>query len=129
MPPDSLQDILIVEDQHLMRLALVREMQAAIPACVIHAAATMETALELIRTNQFALILIDPGLPGFDPGSVVDRIQTISAIVSRTPTAIHVVITGSESAQEWEDAQRLGVAGYIAKTVSSPARWERSSKP
>ncbi|MBB3238073.1 response regulator transcription factor [Phyllobacterium endophyticum] len=120
MPPDSLQDILIVEDQHLMRLALVREMQAAIPACVIHAAATMETALELIRTNQFALILIDPGLPGYDPGSEVDRIQTISAIVSRTPTAIHVVITGSESAQEWEDAQRLGVAGYIAKNSLKP---------
>ncbi|MBZ9600371.1 MULTISPECIES: response regulator [Phyllobacterium] len=116
----SLQDVLIVEDQHLMRLALVHELQAAIPACVVHAAATIATALELIEANQFALILIDPGLPGYDPRSEMDRLKTISTVVERTPAAIHIVITGAESAQEWEEVRTIGVAGYIAKNSLKP---------
>lgn len=103
-----------------MRLALVHELQAAIPACIVHAAATMEMALELMQSNQFALILIDPGLPGYDPGSEVDRLRTISAIVEQSPTAIHIVITGSDSAEEWEEVRKFGVAGYIAKNSLKP---------
>ena len=103
-----------------MRLALVHELQAAIPACVVHAAATIATALELIEANQFALILIDPGLPGYDPRSEMDRLKTISTVVERTPAAIHIVITGAESAQEWEEVRTIGVAGYIAKNSLKP---------
>ena len=111
---------MIVEDQHLMRLALVHELQAAIPACVVHAAATIATALELIEANQFALILIDPGLPGYDPRSAVSRLRTISTIVERTPAAIHIVITGAESAQEWGKIRTLRMTGYIAKNSLKP---------
>ncbi len=111
---------MIIEDQHLMRLALVHELQAAIPDCVIHAAATAEAALELINSNQFALILIDPGLPGYDPRSEVDRLRTISTIVERSPAAIHIVVTGAESAEEWEQVRNFGVAGYIAKNSLKP---------
>ncbi|WP_255606972.1 hypothetical protein [Phyllobacterium lublinensis] len=36
--PNSLQEVLIVEDQHLMRLALAHELQSALPNSMVHAA-------------------------------------------------------------------------------------------
>ncbi|SFI53222.1 MULTISPECIES: response regulator transcription factor [unclassified Phyllobacterium] len=121
MPPSSFgADLLVVEDQHLMRLALVHELQTAFPASVVHAAGSISTVIELAELIPFALVLIDPGLPGYDPHSARDRLHVIRSIVEQTPAAIHVVITGSDSLEEWEACQRLGVAGYIAKNNLRP---------
>ena len=117
---NSIQEILIVEDQHLMRLALVQEMQAALPLSIVHATATMTSALEQLRRVPFALVVIDPGLPDYDPRSENDRMTVIKTIVERSPTAIHIVITGSDSEKEWEACRTMGVAGYIAKNSLKP---------
>ncbi|MGH6861717.1 MAG: response regulator [Phyllobacterium sp.] len=117
---DSPQNILVVEDQHLMRLALVHELQAAIPASVVHAAPTLETAMDLVRSTSFALVFIDPGLPGGDPRSRGARLKIVTALMEESVSAIHIVVTGSDSREEWERFQRLGVAGYIAKNNLKP---------
>lgn len=118
--PNSLQEVLIVEDQHLMRLALAHELQAALPNSMVHAAPSLTTALDLIQSIPFALIIIDPGLPGYDPRSEDDRLTVVRAIVEQSPTAIHVVVTGSDSKEEWEICRTIGVAGYIAKNSLKP---------
>lgn len=115
-----LQDVLVVEDQHLMRLALVLELQAALPGSIVHAAATMATAVDLVRMTPFALVLIDPGLPGYDPRSDDDRLRVVRSIVEQSATAIHIVITGSDSKEEWDACRAMGVAGYIAKNSLKP---------
>ncbi|ATU92381.1 response regulator [Phyllobacterium zundukense] len=117
---NSLQDVLIVEDQHLMRLALAHELQAALPDSIVHAAATLEIALDLIQSIPFALVLIDPGLPGYDQRSEDDRLTAVRTIVEQSPAAIHIVVTGSDSSEEWETCRNMGVAGYIAKNSLKP---------
>ncbi len=103
-----------------MRLALVHEVQTALPASIVHAAATMTTALDLAESITFALVLIDPGLPGYDPRAEDDRLAVVKSIVERTPEAIHIVVTGSDSENEWNACRALGVAGYVAKNNLKP---------
>lgn len=110
-----MQHALVIEDQHLMRLALIQEMQEALPASVVHGAANLTTAMDLLDSHQFDLILIDPGLPGYDPKSQIDRFAVVRTIVELSPDAIHYVVTGSDTDAEWEQCQRLGVAAYLAK--------------
>jgi hypothetical protein len=78
------------------------------------------TALELVRTTPFALVLIDPGLPGYDPRSKYDRLMVIRSVVEQSPTAIHIAVTGSDSKEEWDACRTIGVAGYIAKNSLKP---------
>ncbi|EJN00353.1 response regulator [Phyllobacterium sp. YR531] len=116
----SFRNILVIEDQHLMRLALVQEVQSAIPNSIVHAAPSLETALDLIGTITFELILVDPGLPGFEPGSTNDRRHVISTLLERCPQAIHIVVTGTDTRKEWDEFRKLGVSGYIAKNNLRP---------
>jgi DNA-binding NarL/FixJ family response regulator len=110
-----MQHALVVEDQHLMRLALIQEMQEALPSSVVHGAANLTIALELLDSHQFDVILIDPGLPGYDPKSQIDRFSVMRTIVELSPDAIHCVVTGSDTDEEWEQCRRLGIAAYLAK--------------
>lgn len=103
-----------------MRLALVHELQAALPTSVVHAAPTMEIAVQLIQNTSFALIFIDPGLPGYDPSSEEDRLKVVATLMEQSAAAIHIVVTGTDSMGEWEAFRRLGVAGYIAKNNLRP---------
>jgi DNA-binding NarL/FixJ family response regulator len=112
---NPMQHALVIEDQHLMRLALIQEMQEALPSSIVHGAANLSTAMDLLDSHQFDLILIDPGLPGYDPKSQIDRFAVVRTIVELSPDAIHCVVTGSDTDEEWEQCQRLGVAAYLAK--------------
>lgn len=118
MPDTSIaqmQHALVIEDQNLMRMALIHELQSAMPASVIHGAANMNIALSLIADHQFDFIVIDPGLPDFDPNSLSDRYEVVRRIVDASPEAIHCVVTGSDTQGEWEHCKMLGVTAYLAK--------------
>ncbi|KXF77152.1 hypothetical protein ATN84_25475 [Paramesorhizobium deserti] len=111
--------ILVVEDQDLMRLALIRELKAVIPipaGCIVYGAGTFEMALDLLTKETFDLVVIDPGLPGFDPTSKNARLSIVEQIVEASPTAIHMVITGSDTIEEWHEIQRRGAVAYLGKT-------------
>ncbi|GAB1584201.1 hypothetical protein PPNSA23_41440 [Phyllobacterium phragmitis] len=102
-----------------MRLALIRELKAAIPipaGCIVYGAGTFEMALNLLATETFDLVVIDPGLPGFDPTSKAARFSVVEQIIEASPTAIHMVITGSDTVDEWHEVQRLGAVAYLGKT-------------
>ncbi|TIU61368.1 MAG: response regulator transcription factor, partial [Mesorhizobium sp.] len=58
---------LVVEDQNLMRLALMDQIRASLGNCVVLGAETLEIAARELRSAEFDLVVIDPGLPGFDP--------------------------------------------------------------
>ncbi len=112
--------VLIIEDQHLMRLALIHELQAALPASIVHGAANITIALDLLESHQFDLVVIDPGLPGYDPKSQDDRFDVVQVVIELSPDAIHFVVTGSDTDEEWEHCQKLGVVGYLAKNNLRP---------
>jgi DNA-binding NarL/FixJ family response regulator len=80
----------------------------------------MPQAMEMLETNQFDLVIIDPGMPGYDPRSQADRIAVVQTIVDLSPNAIHFVITGSDTDDEWCALQKLGVSAYLAKNHIRP---------
>lgn len=111
---------LVVEDQNLMRQALMAELQAGLDDCFISGAQTFAMAQRLLAEDQFDLVVTDPGLPGFDPTSRRDRLLVVETMIRSAPTAIHIVVTGSDSNGEAVACRALGASAYIAKTGLSP---------
>lgn len=108
--------VLVIEDQHMMRHALMREMTAVSEQCVVSGAPRLDNAVDLLKSQNFDLIVIDPGLPGHDPSSRVQRAAVVLRVIELAPTALHFVITGLDSSEEADAFKQLGVAAYLAKT-------------
>jgi len=111
---------LVVEDQTLMRLALMNEVQASFEKCVVLGAETLTIATTELQNNHFDLVVVDPGLPGFDPTSQCDRIAVVERIIEASPKAIHVVVTGSDNRCEADGFRQIGAAAYLGKTGLAP---------
>lgn len=111
-----MQRAMIVEDQDLMRLALIAELKAGFPDCYIAGVQTFDLAIRLLANEDFDVVIIDPGLPGFDPMSSSDRLQVVERIVQLAPGALHIVVTGSDTNTEAKACRSLGVAAYLGKT-------------
>ena len=78
---------LVVEDQNLMRQALMAELQAGLDDCFISGAQTFAMAQRLLAEDQFDLVVTDPGLPGFDPTSRRDRLLVVETMIRSAPTS------------------------------------------
>lgn len=107
---------LVVEDQNLMRLALMAEIRAGQRDCYVAGAQTLQMARQLLEEDQFDLVITDPGLPGFDPTSREDRLHVVETIIEAAPGAAHIVITGSDDEDEAMACRLLGASGYVCKT-------------
>lgn len=107
---------LVIEDQDLMRQALIVELKDSLGDCIIAGAQTYALGVKAIADQSFDLILTDPGLPGFDPTSPHERLKVIEGIVRAAPSAIHVVVTGSDNDKEAVICRELGVSAYLGKT-------------
>jgi DNA-binding NarL/FixJ family response regulator len=107
---------LVVEDQDLMRLALMAELRTCLRDCYVAGAQALPVACQLLQEDQFDLVITDPGLPGFDPISPKDRLHVVETIVGAAPSAAHIVVTGSADEDEAMACRLLGVQGYVCKT-------------
>ncbi|RWL78721.1 MAG: response regulator [Mesorhizobium sp.] len=111
---------LVVEDQNLMRLALMEQIRTSLGNCVVLGAETLELAERELQNADFDLVVIDPGLPGFDPTLDADRVAVVGTIIEASPSAIHIVVTGSDNGSEAEIFRQIGAAGYLGKTGLGP---------
>lgn len=111
---------LVIEDQTLMRLALMKEVEASFKESIVLGAETFRIAAAELQAKHFDLVVIDPGLPGFDPTSQTDRVGVVEQIVEASPSAIHVVVTGSDNRAEAEGFREIGAAAYLGKTGLAP---------
>jgi DNA-binding NarL/FixJ family response regulator len=107
---------LVIEDQDLMRVALIRELKASLSECVVLGAASFEQALTVLQAEDFDLVIIDPGMPGYNPTLSENRIAVVERIIELCPEAIHLVVTGLDTEEEGEACRRLGAAAYLGKT-------------
>lgn len=107
---------LVIEDQDLMRLALMAELRGRLRDCYLAGAQTLELARQLLEDDHFDLVVTDPGLPGFDPTSQADRLLVVETIIKAAPEAMHVVVTGSDDQEEAMACRQLGAHGYVCKT-------------
>ena len=104
------QNVLIIEDQHLMRLALVHELQAATPECMVHAVGNLTIALELMEQIPFELVLIDEvaARAGVGNGSVYRQFRSkeelyAAAVIggfAELQREIRVALAGCNSVRE-----------------------------
>jgi DNA-binding NarL/FixJ family response regulator len=113
---DQTTRALVIEDQDLMRLALINELKTVLRDCAVQGAATWEMASRLLQQQDFDLVITDPGLPGIDPTSQMNRLEVVKEAVESCPNALHIIITGSDSKDEGEKCRQLGANAYVGKT-------------
>lgn len=107
---------LVIEDQNLMLSILIEVVQEHYPSYLVLGASTFEMAQRLLSSGEFDLVLIDPGLPGIDPSDINSRRELIRTAIQASPNAVHVVLTGNDSAEEEQDLRALGANAYLGKT-------------
>jgi DNA-binding NtrC family response regulator len=102
--------ILVVEDEAKMRRLI--ELELADQGFVARTVADAETALKLVNTNQFDLIVTDLKLPGL---SGIEFLQTVKRANAAIPIIIMTAFGTVESAVE---AMKIGASDYVLKPFS-----------
>jgi two-component system response regulator AtoC len=106
--------ILVVEDEAKMRRLL--ELELADQNFRAQTVGDAETALKLLNTNQFDLIVTDLKLPGM---SGIEFLQAVKRANAAIPIIIMTAFGTVESAVE---AMKIGASDYVLK----PFRWPNS---
>ncbi|MDP6359890.1 MAG: response regulator [Planctomycetota bacterium] len=111
--PDKV-NILLVDDS-AVNLELLEAMLTG-PDLELKKAHSGEDALQLLKENEFALILLDVQMPGIDGYETAGRIR-------KNPAHSHVPIifvTASKTGQEWiNKGYKSGAVDYLSKPLES----------
>ncbi|WP_416409765.1 DNA-binding response regulator [Agrobacterium rosae] len=110
-----MENILVIEEQDLMRSALSAEFKSIFCNCRIFGAQSLCVATELLSKISFDLIAMEPGMSEARRASAAARLAMISNIVALSPKSSHLVATSEDSHSEAENCKKLGVLGYAAK--------------
>jgi DNA-binding NtrC family response regulator len=102
--------ILIIDDEPLMRISVADALKAE--GYLVKTAATGPEGVDLIRKEQFDIIISDLRLPGFDGLQVL---QTCKEVSARTGV---IVITAHGSVDTAVEAMKIGAYDYITKPFS-----------
>jgi len=111
---DQSKKILLVEDEALIRELYARQLTRA--GFVVTPVETGELAVEALKKDDFALILLDIMLPGINGLEVLKQFKTIK------PQAKTVVILLTNLGQETviKEGFDLGAQAYLIKTSYTP---------
>ena len=102
-------NILIVDDEEVVRLSHLRSLQSA--HCNAKVAEDGLKAIEVMEHEAFDVILLDIRMPN------LDGMEVLKIIKDRWPESEVVVITGYPTIEAAKEAVRLGAQNYIAKPV------------
>jgi len=102
-------NILIVDDQEVVRLSHLRSLEGA--DCNASAAIDGKEAIQVMEQHPFDVVLLDLRMPG------LDGMDVLKTIKQRWPDSEVVVITGYPSIESAKQAVRLGAFNYLAKPV------------
>jgi len=110
------RSILIIEDDDLYFESLHRHFKL-LADHIVHAGCR-SAAMDALKLHDYDLIVIDLGLP--DSGHVSEkssiRLDVLKNIISSSPDALHIVITGRFSAKEAQACRKIGARGYFSKS-------------
>jgi DNA-binding NtrC family response regulator len=102
--------VLIVDDEEELVHALVERLQLReIDAQGVTAGAE---ALERIRSEQFAVVLLDVKMPG------LGGLKVIKEIKQQWPRLQVILLTGHSSAEDAQNGKDLGAYEYLQKPVN-----------
>jgi DNA-binding NarL/FixJ family response regulator len=107
--------VLVVDDHPIVRLGLVAFIDAQPNMIVVAEAAMGEDAVELFRSHQPNVVLMDLRLPG------MSGVDAIRAIRSEFPQSRFVVMTTYEGDEDIYQALRAGAQAYLIKCMPPEA--------
>jgi DNA-binding NtrC family response regulator len=114
MPPETARPvvstrprILVADDEEAVRELLARTL--ALGEYDVRTVAGGQSAIDLLRTERFQLLITDLRMPGIDGLAVIREARRLYA---NLPV---VIITGFSSEASAIEAINLGVSGYLTK--------------
>lgn len=115
LPDQRPQDfrLLVVDDQELVRVALLRMLRRQGYVCLEVGGAPQ--ALELLERERVDLILCDVLMPG------MNGLELVRALGHRIPTTAVLMVSGMDSADMAMDCLSEGAFGYVLKPVQPNA--------
>ena len=105
--------VVIVDDQVMIRMAVKGILESTGDIQVIGEASRAAEAIEIVKREKPAVVLMDLRMPGMDG---VEAIRTIVADPSLTSTRI-LVLTTFEGDEDVMAALRAGAHGYLGKAA------------
>lgn len=110
-PTTPLAHILIVDDEDLNRYAIGKNLQKV--GYMVSEASTAAEALEMVRRQEFEVVLTDIKMPGN-----MDGVELLRHIRAESPDAVVILMTGYASLASAVEALRLGAHDYFIKPGS-----------
>src|SRR5205807_2932331 len=112
MSPAKPVDVLIVDDSAAIRKILQRVLrQTELPLGEIHEADDGASAVEIMKSRSFGLVLSDINMPHMDGLELLARVREIDHMRN-----VPVIMISTEGGQQKVlEAAQWGAAGYIRK--------------
>ena len=102
--------VVIVDDHQLFRAGVRSELDEHLD--IVGDAATVEDAVELIRSGEPDVVLLDVHMP--DGGGV----EVIRRVAPEQPRVLFLALSVSDAAEDVIAIIRAGARGYVTKTIS-----------
>jgi DNA-binding response OmpR family regulator len=103
--------ILVVDDEGAIRYSISKTLQRV--GYQVHTAASGEEALEMMRRQEYDVVLTDIRMPGLSGVDLLARIK------DQAPDAVVILLTGYASLETAIESLRLGAHDYLVKPSSS----------
>ena len=103
--------ILVVDDEGAIRYSVSKTLQRV--GYTVHEAASGEEALEMMKKDDYDVVLTDIRMPGLTGVELLKRIKEVA------PDAIVILMTGYASLGTAVESLRLGAHDYLIKPSSS----------
>ncbi len=101
--------VLIVDDEESVRGLIAATLSAASPDYDVSVAGDGASALAMLRTKAFDVLIADLKMPGMDGLTLIREARALA------PDLAVVILTAAPSQTSAIDAVNLGVSGYLTK--------------
>lgn len=111
MGPKYMVSILIIDDDEFVRNTLRTLLSYG--KHTVDVAEDGSTGIEMVRSNEYNIVLLDLNLPDKHGFEVLSKIKS-----AKSNTSV-IIMTGNASPETEENARRLGAVNYLPKPIET----------